>query len=246
MRELHAYARVGAALILGGILAAPVFYFVAASTALTALAISAVLLGVVAILLARSLPEIPPHAARLLLQAGLDNLAGLLEELGVQSRAIYLPSRLASGKPMAVVPLDSQRTSVDLRGPLPRRLVVDVGPGPEDVAVLVSTPGSTVVPLLEGPPGRSSSELEAALARVLVGALDLARTVLVSQEDGNVTVRVEGLRLEWDDLAVYRTIGSPVASIAAAVVAEGLDRPITVVGEERAGRDLVVWLRSAP
>jgi hypothetical protein len=246
MRHLHAYARLGAALVAGGALCAPFFYFVAASPALTALALSAVLLGVIALLLEKSLPQVPPQAAQLLLKAGLDNLAGLLEELGVRTKALYLPSRLTSGKPMALIPLGSHPPSPDALRPLPGRMLVETGPGPDEVGLLVSTPGTTVSPLLEGSPGSSSSELEAALARVLVGGLDLAQGVLVSQEDGRVTVEAERVRLEWEDLWVYQVIGSPVASVAAAVVADGLDRPVRILDEHRTDRSLVVHLQVVP
>jgi len=242
MQNLSAYTRIGAALLLAGVIAAPVFYFVAGSVALTALALSSVLLGAVALLLARSLPRIPPQAARLLLEAGLDNLAALIEELGVDARAIYLPSTLSGGKPRALIPLHANPGPPEITRALPRRMIVDFGPNPEDVGVLVTTPGSAVVPLLETPPGPMSSELEAALARVLAGALDVASAVQVAQDAGTVTVEVMGLRLETDDLWIYQVLGSPVASVAAAVVAEGLRRPVTIASEEHAGDRLTVHL----
>lgn len=246
MRDLHAYARLGAALIAGGAVSAPVFYFIAASPALTALAFSTVLLGVIALLLEKSLPQVPPQAAQLLLRAGLDNLAGLLEELGARSKALYLPSRLTSGKPMALIPLGAHLPPSGALPPLPSRMLVETGPGADEVGLLVSTPGTTVRPLLEGSVGASSSELETALARVLVGALDLARGVAVSQEDGRVTVEAESVRLEWEDLWIYDVIGSPVASVVAAVVADGLDRPVRILDEHRTDRTLVVHLEVAP
>jgi hypothetical protein len=97
MQPPRSYERVGAALMLAGGIAVPIFFLVVGSIALTALALSAMLLGVISLLLARSLPWIPPQAARLLLEAGQDNLAGLIEELGVDARAIYLPSTQSGG-----------------------------------------------------------------------------------------------------------------------------------------------------
>lgn len=242
VQSLSAYPRLGAALLLAGAIATPVFYFVAGSVPLTALALSSVLLGAIALMLARSLPAIPPRAAQLLLETGMENLAGLIEELGVEERAVYLPSALAGGKPRALIPLGAGPSGVEVTRPLAGRLIVQFGKDPEDVGLLVATPGAAVMSLLETPPGPSSSELEAALARVLVGSLDLATSVAVAQEPGSAIVSVSGLRLDRDDLWVYRLLGTPVASMAAAVVAEGLGRPVVVLSEERVAGMTVVRL----
>jgi hypothetical protein len=242
MQNSSAYARIGVTLAVAGAIAAPVFFFVADSVALTALALSSVLLGFIALLLARSLPKVSPRAAQILLDAGLENLAGLVEELGVEARAIYLPSRLAGGKPRALIPLHSNPPMAEITRALPQRMIVDYGPNPEDVGILVVTPGGAVMRLLDAPPGSSSSEMEATLARVLVGALDLATSVLVAQEPGRVTVNIAGIRLETDDLWIYRVLGSPIASVAAAIAAEGLGRPVTIQSEAREGDRLVIRL----
>ncbi len=241
MRPLSAYRTVGFVLMAAGALAAPIFFFVAVSIPLTALALSAVLLGVISFLLARSLPEVPPQAARLLLDTGLSNLAGLLEEIGLDAKAVYLPSRIA-GKPKALIPLHVNADRPAITRTLADRMIVDFGPNPEDVGLLVSTPGTTVLPLLDSPLGQSSAELEATLAHVLTGMLDLAASVQVTRDHNDVTVRVNGLRLEDGALAVYRTVGTPVASIAAAVTAEGLASPVMIRSEERTGDRLLVHL----
>ena len=232
MQNLSAYARIGAALLVAGVIAAPVFFFVADSIPLTALALSAVLLGAISLLLARSLPKVPPQAAQILLEAGLENLAGLLEELGVDAKAVYLPSRLTGGKPRALIPLHSNPVRAEITRSLPRRMIVDFGPSPQDMGILVTTPGTAGMQFLENPPGPASAELEAALANVLIGALDLATSVQVTQEPGLVTVSAGGVRLDHQDLWIYRSLGTPIASVAAAVVAEGLGRPVTIRSEE--------------
>ncbi len=66
MRTLSACARVGTALLIAVVVAAPFFNVVAGSIPLTALALSAILLGGIALLLARSLPAVVPQAAELL------------------------------------------------------------------------------------------------------------------------------------------------------------------------------------
>lgn len=241
MHESSSYAHLGMALLLAGAIAAPIFFFIVNSVPLTALALSSVLLGVVSLALAKSLPETPPQVARLLLETGLENLAGLIEELGVDAKAIYLPSSLAGGQPRGLIPLHAD-VRPEITRPLPRRMIVEFGPNPRDAGILVSTPGTAVIPLLGTPPGPTASELEAALVRVLVGALDLAGSVQVTLEPGIVIVDVKDLRFETDDLSIYRVIGTPIASIAAAIVAEGIGRPVKIRSEERTDRQLIAQL----
>jgi hypothetical protein len=217
---------------------------VANSVPLTALALSAVLLGTIALFLDRSLPEISPRAAQMLLESGLANLASLLEEMGVSAKALYLPSTLGGTPPRALIPLgpDGQHTISKIGA---QRLIVEFGPRPEDLGLLVSTPGSSAMSFLDEPVGSSSSELETALARLLVGVFDIASSVQVSQENGTVRIRMSGIRLDSGDLWVHRILGTPVASVAATVVAEGLKAPITVEAEVRTGDTLTVRLEVA-
>jgi len=236
------YTRIGAALLLAGGLAAPVFYVVAQSVALTALALAAILLGATALLLGRSLPGIPPQAAEVLLQTGVENVARLLEEIGLDTRAIYLPSRLSGGRPRALIPLDGTAAGHGPMRPVADRLVVEYGPRPEDVGILVTTPGTAAAGMVSPVQAATSAELEASLARVLVGVLDVAATVNVAREDGAVRVTLGGLRLTHPDLWIYRSLGTPLASVAATLVAEGLDRPVVIRSEDRRGDRLTVWL----
>ncbi len=233
MGRRSAYARIGLVLLLSGVVGAPVFYFVANSVPLAALALSAVLLGTIALFLDRSVPAIPPRAAQILLESGLANLASLIEETGVSAKAIYLPSTLGGTPPKALIPLspDDRKHSISQIGA--QQLIVEFGPQPEDLGLLVSTPGGSALSLLDEHIGPTSPELESALTKLLVGAFDIASTVQVNQGDGLVTVRVGGSRLITGDQWVHRILGTPVASVAAAVVAEGRKTPIVVESETR-------------
>jgi hypothetical protein len=228
-----AYTHIGLGLLLGGVLAAPVFFFVANSVPLTALALSAVLMGTIALLLDKSLPEVPLRAAQLLLESGFANLSGLLEETGVGASAVYLPSTLTEGQPRALIPLSSRAQRPTISQITSQRLIVEFGPHPDDIGLLVSTPGGGALSLLDERVGSTSAELESALTKLLVGAFDIASTVQVNQENGLVTVRVGGVWLSTGDLWVYKVLGTPVASIAAAVVAEGRKAPVVVESEAR-------------
>jgi len=229
-------------LIVAGVIWAPVFFFVAGSIPLTALALSAILLGGIALLLARSLPPISPQAAELLMEAGLDNLAGLLEELGVDAKAIYLPSTLAAGKPQALIPLHVNSMKPEIRDSLPQRLIVEFGPHPDDLGLLVATPGTSVSRFLETAPGATSSDLEDALARVLIGALDLATSVQVAQDMNAITVNIAGVQRDSRNLWIYRSLGTPIGSIVATLAAEGVRAPVTIRSEEHTGRNARIRL----
>lgn len=64
------------------------------SVPLTALGLATAILGGVSLALGRSMPRLPPEAVPYLLEAGVENMATLLEELGLTCRALYLPSSL--------------------------------------------------------------------------------------------------------------------------------------------------------
>ncbi|MBT9149091.1 MAG: hypothetical protein DDT28_00511 [Dehalococcoidia bacterium] len=85
--------------------------------------------------------------------------------------------------------------------------------------------------MLETPPGPTSGELEAAISYILIGILDLASSVSVSLTDKRVSVEINNPRLYWEDIWYYRSLGSPLASIAAAIACEGLDKPVRIGNE---------------
>ncbi len=236
------YARIGLGLLVGGVLTAPVFFFVANSVPLTALAFSAALLGTIALFLDRSLPQVSPRAAQLLLESGLANLSGLLEETGVSAPAMYLPSILTEGRPRALIPLSSHGQRPIISEINSQRLIVEFGPEPDDVGLLISTPGGGALSLLDERIGSTSAELESALTKLLVGVFDIANSVQVNQENVLVTVRVGGIRLSTNDQWVHRILGTPIASVAAAVVAEGRKAPVVVESEARTKNVVTVRL----
>lgn len=233
------YARVGVALVVGGAAFTFLAGVLARSEPLVGLGIAAVFVGVVTILLGYSVPALSPEASALLLQTGLENLSMLVEEIGLEAPGIYLPSRLTGGRPRALIPL--RAVARPFRVPtLLQRLIVSYGPEPHDVGLLVTTAGAAAMRFLGSSAGGSSENLEAALAGVLVGALDLGTAVRVRREDGRVVVVVASPRLDERDLWVARSLGSPLASIVATVVAEGLDRPVTVAAEDHRDGEVAI------
>jgi hypothetical protein len=240
MDHLSPYTRLGAALVIGGAIFALAALFIIQSIPLIALGISVVLVGVVSLVLAQSLPAVPPAASAVLLRTGLENLSALIEETGLTSQALYLPSRLAGGSPMALIPLHANPFRPRIEKALPAKLIVSYGSGPHDVGLLVRTAGTTVMQLLENHLGASSAELESAMAAILVGRLDLADGVRVQRDRERVIVEVSAPRLGQQDIWMCRSLGSPLASIITTVVAEGMDRTVAIRSEHWEDRRAVI------
>ncbi|MBT3362538.1 MAG: hypothetical protein HN929_00635 [Chloroflexi bacterium] len=191
------------------------------------------ILGLVCLALARSLPRISPETGAMLLDTSMGNINLLIEELGLRVKAIYLPSSLtSSGKPQALLPLSSDIDTKWLDRPLPQRLIVKYGPNNENVGILVSTPGSVSAVLLAAEDISGMDAIESSLTHVLVGLLDAVGGVRVSQSnDGDLTIRISGSRLDGENVALYEWLGTPLASIVASIAAEAMDKPVRILEE---------------
>ena len=86
------YCKLGISFIVAGATFAPIAYFIINSIPLTSIALLLIMIGVTSIALASTRPQISPEAARIILETGMENIAALLEELGLTNKAIYLPS----------------------------------------------------------------------------------------------------------------------------------------------------------
>ncbi len=225
------YRILGLGFSLAGAIFAPVSYFILGSIPLTAVGISAIMLGFICIALANTRPYISPEACQLILKTGMENTAALIEELGLRSKAIYLPSTMRDGHPQAVIPLkegeDIQRVKTKITG----QLIVRYGVNPDDIAIAVTTPGSINIDMLETRPGPMSDEIEAAVTYILTGVLDIADSVKVHLSDNRVEVEISGSRLHYEDIWYYRCLGSPSASIVAAISSEALHKPVRIKEE---------------
>lgn len=234
------YRTLGIGLIAAGVVFAPVSYFIISSMALTATGVIAVMVGFTCMALASARPYLSPEAARVLLEAGMENVSSLLEELALQNRAVYVPSSMRNGRPQALVPLTDGTFS--LNGRLAGRMVVRYGSRPEEVAIAVATPGGVSLRLVRGMLGPEDNQIEAALSYLMVGILDLGSSVSVVRQDGLLTVTVNGARLHWENVWYYRVLGSPLASMAATVVCESLGKPVRIREERLDGNRATVAL----
>ncbi len=228
------YRLLGMVLCLAGAVFTPIAYFILDSAPLSAVGLSTIVIGIVCMALASARPYISPEASQILLKTGMENTAALLEELGLKTKALYLPSSMRDGRPQAIVPLEDGKAAA-IRGKVPGRLIVRYGAGAEEMAIAVTTPGSMTAEMLKTPPGPTSAEIETAASYILTGVLDLASAVAVTVSDNRIDVVVKGARLHWEDIWYYRCLGSPIASIVATICSEALGKPVRI-GEESYGR----------
>jgi hypothetical protein len=242
----HRYILVGLGLILGGGLFATAAWLILEYLPLAALGTSGIILGVVSLALGRSLTRISPEASLMLLEAGSDNISSLVEELGLHAKAIYLPTSLTQGRPRALIPLRRDPIQPVIQKRIEQRLIVQFGPGSDDYGVLIATPGSPALGLIEAPEEGSLGDLQAALSSLLVGRLDLVNAVRVGRRSEKIVIEVARPAFPPLSHPAYAVLGSPIASIVATVAAESLGQPVSVLSEIPNGRWQVIVLELQP
>ena len=86
---------------------------------LTAIGIFMLILSFVLIALGKAIPKLAPEVCSLLMETGIDNISTLVLEFGIISKAIYLPSSLATKYPRAFIPLHSNGSHPEINHALP-------------------------------------------------------------------------------------------------------------------------------
>jgi hypothetical protein len=190
-------------------------------------------LALILIALGKAVPKLSPEVCDLLLETGIDNIATLIEELGIKTKAIYLPSSLSTDRPRAFIPLQSNSLQPAITKALPQRLIARYGTNPEDIGLLISTIGSTATGMLELKPGANPEELESALTSLFTGRLGVADGTRVICNNGCITVEINKPHLENGTSWSHQCLGGPLASVVASIAAEAWDRPMTIKHEER-------------
>ena len=86
------YRLLGIGLTIAGAIFAPVAYFILNSIPLTAIASFIDYDWLYQYRIGKARPQISPEASQMILETGMENIGALLEELGLNNKAIYLPS----------------------------------------------------------------------------------------------------------------------------------------------------------
>ena len=115
------YSLLGFGLIFGGGSLALSVWFIFGYMPLVAFGVSGVMLGGVSLALGRSLPSISPEASTMLMEAGRQNLAALVEQFGLRATALYLPASITNGQSRALIPFSG--ASIHLEFEKPRQSV---------------------------------------------------------------------------------------------------------------------------
>ncbi len=228
----NAYTWPGLSLLIAGIILSSSAYFILNLIWLTALGICMLILSFILLTLGRTVPRLSPEVCSLLLETGVDNIASIAEEIGLRSKALYLPASLTSDQPQALVPLHSNSSLPTIDKTLPRRFIVRYGNQPDDVGLLISTIGSTAITMLESKPGPSTAELESALNYLFTGCLGIADGTMVSHLDNTIKVEISRPRLDNHANWSHHCLGGPLASVVATVAAEAWNKPVTITHEE--------------
>jgi len=226
------YTWAGLGLLIGGILIFLTAYFIFSLIWLTTLGICMLILSFILIALGRAVPKLSPEVCSLLLETGIDNIANIIEELGIKAKAIYLPSSLTSDRPRAFIPLHSNPALPTITKALPRRLIARYGTRPDDIGLLLSTIGSTAAGMLESKPGATPAELESALTTLFSGRLGVADGTRVIYHENHIKVEISNPRIENGISWSHHCLGGPLASVVASVAAEAWDKPVTITQEE--------------
>jgi len=223
----------GVGLCTAGAVFAPVAYFIIDSAPLTAIGISALIIGFTSVALSNTRPSVSPEACQLMLKTGTENTAALLEELGLRNKAVYMPSTARGGTSQALIPLADGRDMTQVRGNIPGRLIVRYGPNPDDMAIAVTTPGSEIIQMLDAKPGPTASEVEDAANYILAGVLDMARSVTVNMSDSLLEVEVSTPGIHEENAWYHQSLGSSIASIVAAIASDALGKPVRIKEENK-------------
>ncbi len=245
MQNKNPYTWAGLGLLVAGSLLSLASYFIFLITWLTALGISMLILSFILLALGRTIPRLPPEVSILLLETGINNITNIVEELGISSKAIYLPSSLTSGKPQALIPLHSNPSLSPITKALPQRLIVRYGANPDDIGLLVTTTGTIAVSMLELRPGPTSVALESALTSLFRGMLGVADRTTVITKENHIEVEIYNPHIENKAAWANQCLGGPLASVVASVAAEVWNRPVTINQEKhyrgKSSIELEVW-----
>lgn len=239
------YAISGSGLIIVGLMLFFAAYIILRSTPLAALGISTLILGITTIALADPKKRMPYETSKILFESNIDNVSALLEELGLNSKAIYLPSSMTQGKPRTLIPLHMSPQIPRINSSLSKRLVVRYGPDPDDMGLLITTLGSTIVSTMKIKPDDAPGKLEATLSTVFTSIVEIADNAKVDVIGQKILVEVMNPRQgdNNQNIQIYDCIGSPLASIVSSIAAEVYDRPIVVEGERQQKGKSIIELR---
>lgn len=213
---MNRYNAFGTVLALTGAALATFSYFILLNIPLTALGIGAVIVGFSIVI--TPVNPVPTQSIRSLVENSVVNIERLLEELGVTSKAYFIPSE--DGRVYAYIPLAGNKTPPE-KPSKPKGITVEVNG--KTFMVLVP-PSANLIKVEEG------GSLEAVLNEVLVDLTEFCDSVKVGEGEV-ITIELNKPRASEGAGRFRRVMGSVEASIAASVAAATLGRPVHIESE---------------
>jgi len=255
-RHNASHRRLGIAFLLFGLSLSTVSFLIQA-TLFAGLGLSSFLIGLLLIYVPTE-RTVSPQLVSASCLSSLVSLNSLLEELGVDSKAVYLPTKKETHQPCAFLPLVQ---NLDLSSVLLKRiddsgLFIVNGQNPHQSGLALVPPGSSLVTLIEQESGIDFynvrlDELENALRTCLVEALEIAEDVRVMFM--NESVRVEVGPLISEELCGMQSkvahslcsqVGCPLCSAIICAVTKAAKRPVRVIKiSPLRGRNISMELR---
>jgi len=206
----------GLCIAISGLIFATLSYFILANTPLTAIGISAVILGFS--IMITPMNPLPPEAVRSMLEEVLASNEVILEWLNVGSRGYY--TVCDDRRVYVYVPLSGGGPP---RVGKPRGLIFD-DRGYSYLAL--PSPVSGLVGF------KATGSLESMLEYILVDLTELCESVSIVETSGGYTVEFRKPRSPKPPARVGRVLGSLETCIAASTVALATGRPVSIVSEE--------------
>jgi len=235
------YRRLGITFILFGLSLSAASFLVRA-TLFAGLGLSSFLVGILLTYVPTE-RTVSPRLVSASCLSSLVNLNSLLEELGVDSKAVYLPTKEESHQPRVFLPLlrdpDSSRMffkSLENKG----LFVVD-SQDPHQSGLLLIPPGSSLATLMEQESGIDFhnvrlDKLEDALKIGLLEALEIAEDIRVIFADESVRVEVGPLVSEelyhvQSKIAsnLCSQVGCPLTSAIICAVTKAAKKPVSII-----------------
>jgi hypothetical protein len=99
------------------------------------------------------------------------------------------------------------------------------------LAIAISTVGNRSLDLLPGKPDPTEDGIRTAMVFILTRVMDIAHGVKVDITGARINIQVKGAKMDYEETLYQRCLGSPIASIAAAVCSESLDKAVRIIEE---------------
>ena len=215
--------------------------FLVQATLFAGLGLSSFLMGLL-LMYVPTERTVSPQLVSAFCLSSLANLNSLLEELGVDSKAVYLPTKEEGHQPRAFLPLvrNPDSSHIFLKSLENRGLFIVDSQDPDQTGLLLTPPGHSLATLMEQESGIDFydvglDKLEDVLRAGLVEALEIVKDIRVIF--ANESVRVEVGPLVSEELydmqskvasSLCSQVGCPLSSAVICAVTKAAKRPVSV------------------